>query len=153
MQLNTWAQSWGSSWGSAWGTIKQDQARSGYYRLFLSQLQEESLKQDELRKKQQEEKDNPKPVEAKKLVKVKKSVKRVVKTVEEEFEDGLEDLVPPFRPLPAFTRLPDEPNYGAFTVNICQQVRVLLAEYSVVTLKFNQSQLEDEEDLELLLIS
>ena len=128
--------------------------RSGVNRMMLIQLQEESLRQDELRKKQAE-KQNEKPQDQPKpeVAKVAKKVKRRAKKKSVEVEDNL----PILRPLPAFTRLPDQPDYAALSVNISLQVKVLLAEYAKVAVKFNpiqhQPQHQDEEDLELLLLS
>ena len=122
--------------------------RSGVNRMMLIQLQEESLRQDELRKKQAEQKQE-KPKEVPKPTKKPKKKKKV--QVAEEPEVEQEPVV--FRPIPAFTRLPDEPDFGAIAVKIALQVQVLLAGYTATALKFTEDKTQDEEDLELLLLS
>lgn len=124
--------------------------RSGVNRMLLMQLQEESLRQDELRKQQAEKKDEkPKDQRQLKAPKVAKKAKRRTEKKPVEVEDRL----PILGPLPAFTRLPDQPDYEALSVNIAQQVKVLLAGYTEIAVKFKSIQQEEEEDLELLLLS
>ena len=125
--------------------------RSGVNRMLLMQLQEESLRQDELRKKQAEQKnEKPKDTAQPKVAKVAKKAKRRVEKKPVEVEDRL----PILGPLPTFARIPDQPNYAALSVSIAQQVKVLLAEYTEIAIKFTQDDAqENEEDLELLLLS
>lgn len=125
--------------------------RSGVNRMLLMQLQEESLRQDELRKQQAEKKDEkPKDQRQLKTPKVAKKTKRRVEKKPVEVEDRL----PILGPLPAFARIPDQPNYAALSVSISQQVQLLLAGYVSTAVKFAQDKTqEDEEDLELLLLS
>lgn len=127
--------------------------RSGVNRMLLMQLQEESLRQDELRKQQAEKKDEkPKDQRQLKAPKVAKKAKRRIEKKSVEVEDRL----PILGPLPAFTRLPDQPNFAALSVSIAQQVHFLLTQYKVKVLNFEQrkKQLDtDEEDVELLLLS
>ena len=42
--MNAWGSSWGSAWGSSWGMTRiEESARSGYWRLYFYQMQEEAL--------------------------------------------------------------------------------------------------------------
>ena len=129
---------------------KENSGRSGVNRMLLMQLQEESLRQDELRKKQAEQKnEKPKDTAQPKVAKVAKKVKRRTEKKPVEVEASL----PILGPLPTFTRIPDQPNFLSISLSIAQQVKVLLAQYTEIALKFNTDQLQDEEDLELLLLS
>ena len=130
---------------------KENSGRSGVNRMLLMQLQEESLRQDELRKKQAEQKnEKPKDTAQPKVAKVAKKVKRRTEKKPVEVEDRL----PILGPLPTFARIPDQPNYAALSVSISQQVQLLLAGYVSTAVKFAQDKTqEDEEDLELLLLS
>jgi len=127
--------------------------RSGVNRMLLMQLQEESLRQDELRKKAQEQK-NEKPEDQRKpkKTKVSKKVKRRVEKKPVEIEDN----IPILGPLPAFTRVPDQPNFATLSISISQQVHFLLTQYKVKVLNFEQHKKQfdtDDEDVELLLLS
>ena len=129
---------------------KENSGRSGVNRMLLMQLQEESLRQDELRKKQAEQKnEKPKDTAQPKVAKVAKKVKRRTEKKPVEVEASL----PILGPLPTFTRIPDQPNFLSISLSIAQQVKVLLAQYTEIALKFNTDQLQEEEDLELLLLS
>ena len=138
---------------SAGYLAKENSGRSGVNRMLLMQLQEESLRQDELRKKAQAEKENPvsqpaEPVNKPVRQKAKKKPKKTTRVVEESR--------PTFTPLAPFTRLPEEPDFGAIAVKISLQVQALLANYSITAIQFKKQLLqesEDEEDLELLLLS
>ena len=129
---------------------KENSGRSGVNRMLLMQLQEESLRQDELRKKQAEQKnEKPKDTTQPKVAKVAKKVKRRTEKKPIEVKASL----PILGPLPTFARIPDQPNFLSISLSIAQQVKVLLAQYTEIALKFNTDQLQDEEDLELLLLS
>ena len=127
--------------------------RSGVNRMLLMQLQEESLRQDELRKKAQEQKnEKPEHKTEPKVAKVTKKVKRR----KEKNPVPVEETVQVFHPIPAFRRIPGQPDFAALSISISEQVKVLLTQYKVKVLNFEQrkKQLDtDEEDVELLLLS
>ena len=124
--------------------------RSGVNRMLLMQLQEESLRQDELRKKAQEQKnEKPEHKTEPKVAKVTKKVKRR----KEKKPVQVEETVRVFHPIPAFRRIPDQPDFAALSISISEQVKLLLTEYTEVAIKFKAIQQQDEEDLELLLLS
>jgi hypothetical protein len=123
---------------------KQD-GRSGYWRLFFQQLQEEA--------------DKPKTTEPTEVVtevvavKTKTAAKPVkakkpVKVIPEEVE-----VVPPFRPLPMYERKVDEPTYLQEMWNITAELRIMIKSLSVINDEFDiKRQQQDEDDVELLLL-
>lgn len=126
---------------------RKQEARSGVNRMWLTQLQEESLRQDELQKQQEKEKRAPSPKTTQVTEKPKRKVEK--KSVE------VEATRPVFHPLPAFTRLPDQPNYTEISISITQQVQYLIASYMPIANSFTlvYHSANDEEDLELLLLA
>ena len=132
---------------------KENSGRSGVNRMLLMQLQEESLRQDELRKKQAEQKnEKPKDTAQPKVAKVSKKVKRRTEKKPVEVETSL----PILGPLPAFKRIPDQPNFLSISLSIAQQVHFLLTQYKVKVLNFEQQKKQfdsEEDDVELLLLS
>lgn len=120
---------------------RKQEARSGVNRMWLMQLQEESLRQDELRKLKENAPQKPEPI----TEKPKKPI---------EVAGSPEPLIP-FRPLPAFTPVPLEPDYGLISISITRQVQYLIASYMPIANSFTlvYHSANDEEDLELLLLA
>ena len=95
----SWGNSWANSWGKSWGYIAKDQARSGWFRLWLIGLQEEANKKPE-------PEPLPTPVYTKVVEKldgsavvgepVKRKKRAKIKVKEPEI------VQPVFTPLPAF---------------------------------------------------
>lgn len=122
---------------------RKEEARSGVNRMWLIQLQEESLRQDELRKLKENAPQKPEQATERLKRKIEK------KTVE------VEEVGDVFRPLPSFSRIPDQPDYGLISISITQQVQYLIASYMPVANSFTlvYKSANDEEDLELLLLA
>ena len=84
------------------------------------------------------------------MAKITKKVKRR----KEKKPIPVEETVRVFHPIPAFRRIPDQPDFAALSISISEQVKLLLAGYVSTAVKFAQDKAqEDEEDLELLLLS
>jgi hypothetical protein len=112
-------------------------------------MQEESLKQDELRKKREAEPTKPKKPKLVKPV----AVRTAVEETEPEYE------VLPYRPLPMFTPVKDTQNLAHTVFDISCQIQFLVAQYSLHAIKFKQAavilqlQDNDEDEVELLLLT
>jgi hypothetical protein len=174
---SSWGSSWGSAFGSStvvpfgqpviaqsvarigvnygrqhvarlglYGPEEQD-GRSGYWRLFYTQLQEEALKAGE------KASDHKEPVVAAKKP-AKKVKKAKVKTSSDEAKEFL-----PLPPIPTYTPTAPQPNYVVDAWRIGIEIQALLAFYRPAGLQFryelnvaaNDSD-DEEEELELLLL-
>mgnify|MGYP000270539646 CR=1 FL=1 len=130
------------SFNGASQPVVQD-GRSGYWRLFYYQLQEEALKEKPPANVVKEVKPSP-------VVKKKAKPRRVEK---EEVEEAI-----PFRPLPMFERKEIPENHISDTWRITIEIRMMVALFQQNqvklrgTLRFNIIE-DDEEDLELLLLA
>jgi hypothetical protein len=123
---------------------KQD-GRSGYWRLFFQQLQEEADKPKTTEPTQVEA--EVVAVKTKAVAKPVK-VKKPVKVMPEEPE-----VVPPFRPLPMYESKPDEPTHLQQMWNITTELRVMIKSLSDINDEFDiLRQQQDEDDVELLLL-
>ena len=132
------------SFNGASQPVVQD-GRSGYWRLFYYQLQEEALNKSTEQNVVKEVKSLPSPV-AKKKAKPRPVEK-------EEVEEAI-----PFRPLPMFERREIPENHISDTWRITIEIRMMVALFQQNqvklrgTLRFNIIE-DDEEDLELLLLA
>lgn len=135
--------------------VRNQSARSGVNRLMLAQLQEESLRQDELRKKQQEEAANPKKAEVVEPKKVqKKAKKKPVKLVEREDGTVEEPEVLPLylRPVPSYAPIVEKPNYTSAILSITSQLEFYVFAHGTLSVTRLKTELHEEE-LELLLLA
>lgn len=129
----------------SFGGQKKQDGRSGYWRLFFTQLQEESDKSRDEQGKPSVVEIQPKP--SPKTAK-EKPQKRVIRPPE------VVEKAPPFRPLPMHQAKPDEPTYLQQMWDITLELREMVASLQLSAVKFNQ-QLDarnDEDDIELLLL-
>lgn len=121
----------------------EQSGRSGYWRLFYYQMQEEALKEKEPAVE-------VKAAEKPKLVaKTKKPQKPVVKVEEEPVF-----AVPPFKPIKLPIPTPPTPLPVLAKVwQTTQELRLMRAQYGATVLKYNQLDVvNDEDDIELLLL-
>ena len=116
---------------------QEQQGRSGYWRLFFYQMQEEALKE----------------ASKEKLAEIPLITTRVTKTrkprVTVSIPRELEFQAPPLR---KFEPLPDAPTYLQETWRITQEVRVMISQMTSNMIKLDSGVDEDEEDIELLLL-
>lgn len=119
------------------GASQAQEGRSGYWRLFFYQMQEEALKE----------------ASKEKLAEIPLITTRVTKTrkprVTVSIPRELEFQAPPLR---KFEPLPDAPTYLQETWRITQEVRVMISQMTSNMVKLDSGVDEDEEDIELLLL-
>jgi len=128
-------------------TASAQDGRSGYWRLFFTQLQEESNKPKAAVESATSEKVENRPKRSPKATTIK-TEKRAIRPPEEP------EIVPPFRPLPMYERRADEPTYLQQMWNITAELRIMVASLHQSTVKFNHELdvANDEDDIELLLL-
>lgn len=139
---------------TAWAGIKQDEqsGRSGYWRLFYHQLQEQALKDSETKKRTTEF------VEPYSLTEAKDGSATIVfpgKAKPRKFEPAT--AIPELPPLPPRPKVspPETPNFMVFCMNMTMQLRFLLQTYGVNLLTFTRQvkmTSDEDEDIELLLL-
>ncbi len=120
-----------------------DEVRSGYWRLWLTELQEQSNL--ELEKKFGKSENNVAPVvvaTAKKKVVVPKS--------KSDHDDAVEKF--PFVPLPAYRAIADKPTYLRQIWDATTEMRNLIGEIERDAVELSKSDIVDEDDVELLLL-
>lgn len=117
-----------------------EEGRSGYWRLFFYQMQEEALKGDEKEK----------------LAEIPQVTTRPTKTrrptVTPKVPQEPKFQAPVLAPLPKFEPLPLKPSYLEETWRITQEVRVMISQMTSNVIKLDSDVDEDEEDIELLLL-
>lgn len=129
----------------------QQDGRSGYWRLFFTQMQEEALKKSE--EKSEVKKSYPKVVESADgtaIVKTKVKPKKI-KTPRVETESVQAPLI---TPLPPFKRSDVQPDYGLVCVDITRQIELLIYQHSQIAVQYfaTVNAANDESDIELLLL-
>lgn len=124
--------------------VVQD-GRSGYWRLFFTQLQEDSLKPDAVVAVSVDSENSPKPSPKTTKVKAKKAASK---------RHEIPETVPPFRPLPMFEQKPEETNFLSESYRLTLDLRLMVAQFNQIRLKFVPllEAANDEDDVELLLL-
>lgn len=101
--MSAWGPSWGPAWGSSWGYAEQS-ARSGYWRLFFYNMQEEALNAE---KEKTTEKVDAGGAVAKKSVAKKEAPRKRTRIPKAENSlraaEPQEEKIPAFRLAPAVT--------------------------------------------------
>ena len=122
----------------------EQEGRSGYWRLFFTQLQEDSEKKPVLQDTFKTLEVSPKPSPITSKTKAKKVASKPLEK---------EETPPPFRPLPAFDRK-QEYNYLVHTWNVTCELRLMVAQFNQTKVKFTEftDAANDEDDIELLLL-
>lgn len=121
------------------------EGRSGYWRLFFTQLQEQSeQKQDKVKEVSNVLETSPKPSP----IQAKNKPEKVASKPRENQEKAL-----PFRPLPMFERKPLEHSNTTMMYPLTVELRLMVAQFNQTKLNFvPYVSANDEEDLELLLL-
>lgn len=130
-----------------YGQTVQD-GKSGYWRLFFMQMQEEADRKAEKKPVESVAKETEEVVVGAAIEAKKKTRKNVV------FAPPEIEEIPPFRPLPEFERVAEIDNVIVDSWRITLSIREMLAGFNETKVSFlNQlRESDDEDDLELLLL-
>lgn len=147
---NAWGTSWGLSWGTAWGRQETSNARSGWYKLLLSCIQEAALKD------KSEEAVEIVPREKKVIFKLVEEFPTTEKKVTKKVT--IEPETPPVRERPVLWRKESEQQADSFL-----PLAVVSMEFHRWAMQIEPLRLqmlavkaandEDEEEIELLLLA
>lgn len=127
-----WGSSFGVSWGNSWG-YAANSARSGYWRLFFYQMQEEALKKDGEGKKKAENTTTLRDTVD--LVSVENKVSPSKDKRESRREKGAEPTIIPFKTRPihslttiydALFKIPALPELGAVKIQTQQLIEKVI---------------------------
>lgn len=152
---NAWAKNWGTSWGSSWGPLEiaPNGERSGYWRMMLAQMQQESLDADK-------EKTKDAVVAEKKVI--FKVVDKLESLLPEKKKARRKDAKPRIqvvneRPvLRRVTASPTEQDLTPLLNIVTNEFRAWILQIEPLRVKMLQQVAandEEEEDIELLLLA
>lgn len=143
---------WGSSWGSSWGSLvrpEQTGGRSGYWRLFFHQLQEQALQKTPERKLPE-----PKLEPVVELQDGSAIVGKVQRTkkLRLEPEVNVPEKLPPFKPKLVASTRHDEPSepYIIQIMRAQMEISRLFTAWQIPAIIYPAQDVEDEELLLLL---